>query len=462
MPRSQELAETTQGRFRLSSSYKSQFYQSLQLIRCFDAFPGHPREAAQLSLLFQYLDLQTSLINLRGYLTRYVQPYIASAPHSQSDQSAKVLAAASYIFITDRNGLQYDLPEKQIIDYVEYAAGQSWFGDPFIAYYCSHLDESVAACHNARSFLERNFEQYLERRNVPAIAQTMIALGGTLPEQEQEKGYNQLCEFSADDRLSIRHAAWALAALATASPSQVDPKCRHRLVDYLEQELTEYSTQLVHQSGIPGILALIWGANDLEDIPQFLSHSLGGDASQTFTADLVESEQLQIKIHLANLRERASLPSLADITLVLTGLVLAGEHRFVGVRESQGEQLQAALVLADRLEDTDALVISKLQNAVLGAFVFVTVSVVGVAVSLFFLGAKFNLDFSTADWREPGTLTTAVATLVYLLLIAWSMYTGRSIGAAVLLLPLIERLGHWGERASQMTDQFRRGRDHAD
>lgn len=444
----------------LQKTFRRGFYECLQIVRCFDTFPGSPTTAAYLSLLFQKLQIQSSLSHLHISLAAYIESFIAQHPRNQTDLSGKVLAAAIYLNISDLNKLPCEFPERRLIDYIEYAAEQSWLQDSFLAYYCSYLEDSVTVCQGARAYFTDNFELFLNRRSISAVSQALIVLGETLAVPERVRGYKHLYTVTTGDN-SIRHSSWALTALANDRSSIVDLASRRRLVEHLERHLSEYSTQLVQKAGMPSLLALIWSKTDLTDIQQYFEHVAVHEETQVYTVDCIDPSHLRLDIDLANLG--GELTSVADVAVALIALAVAGEHRIVGVVEAEEGRLETALIHAQRLQEAGLVPISRKENTLLGGIALITVFSAGAAICLFFLEANVAIqwDFSKVSWRNWNVWVFAVFWIDYMLAMVQAIASGESVAKGMTQLPLIRHSGPLKHKTSRSIERLLRGREHA-
>ena len=405
----------------LHKAYRCSFYQFLQLVRCFDSDPGNPRVAAMLSLLFQRLQLRNSLERLSLWLQAYVSPFISESPRSQTDQPEKVLAVAAYLFIADQAGLDIAMPESHLSAYIQYASRQSWFGDSFLAFFCSSL-RGWAVCQAANTYFRANFKRFLSKNHIPTICQAVITLDADLPEVDIDRSLTTVCSALSSQDVSLNHAAWGLMALSRHIQIDTCRSVANDIAELIDERLGDCLSDLLQESRLHRVLAMIWAGAEQADVRHY-----------------VESLSASECDPLDRMTRATKWPSLADVGLALIALHTAGRHELLGVVSAEQARLISSLQQAHDLNQEGSVVLSRSEN-VLGSMLAITVTfVLGSALALYFLGGDihFAIDLSKASWRNIDDFLWGVVWVDYMIAQIQALLSGGSAIRGLLQIPLL-------------------------
>lgn len=394
---SQNLGDNTPSLSLHSVSHPA-FYQTLQFLRCFEKCPGTPIFAAYLSIIFYDLGLQNSLEKLHSWLEPYVSSFASKAPRDQADLSDKTLAVAVYLFLCDFAKLTPGIPVAHLIDYIEYASKQDWFNNTNLAYYCHLLRDNVRACENVHKYFVEHFSLFVERKHVPSIAQSLIVLDGSEEAVDRHSGYTIILNTLAEMHCPINHMAWGLAALSSSSYMLGSLEEIEGSWSKLEQSLNDYMTRLLQESKIPILLAMVWSGMEADELSDGLNEWVTVEATtEIFDEPENYRNHRKVCIQLPAAEIAFDSLSLVDLAVALFAMYKGRRHKVIGVSAFRESDLQNAITNQRTLKKGNGVVISWFENFVTLLLTLSFTLVLGVAISLFFLGAKFQLPFVLPD-----------------------------------------------------------------
>jgi hypothetical protein len=431
--------------FNLQRIWLSSFYQALQLVRCFDSDPGNPTAAAVLSLLFQRLQVGDSLKKLHLWLYNYVSPYVDNEPRNQTDQIEKTLAVASYLYISDHISFgTRRIRRQRLTNYIEYASTQQWFADSFLAFYCSLL-EDIGACGDVSRYFGNNLERFLARKHIPALCQALLVLGDNqLSKTNRQRSIETVCDSLTSPSVSLNHAAWGLMALSHHGLVKNYQSTIEQLAELVDSHLMEHILRLIRESKWPSLLALRWSGAEQADTQRHpRAFSKHGDKPLT-KVELNSNGNIRLSPDVQESSDEltwGSTPqlSLTDIGLALAALHAADRYSLVGVTLAEESRLVSFLQKAQRLSQEGSIVLSRPENIVASLLAIATTAILGVALWLYFVGARFsfNLDLSKASWRDIDVWLAMVAWSDYMLAQIQALCSGDSAISGMLKIPLL-------------------------
>ena len=178
----------------LSLIKRTSYFQGLQLVKCFDYEPQTIRTAAILSLVYlsDFINSKELIEIIQNWLHAQIQEFLDHDPRDQTDLPEKTLAVAIYLNILSSTEYDTYLDRANLDKYIDYAAKQSWFSDPFVAFFCYKLHHLIDVCKDGEKFLESNFNKYILRKNIAAICQTLIVAKDKVSLEEIKNGIKLL------------------------------------------------------------------------------------------------------------------------------------------------------------------------------------------------------------------------------------------------------------------------------
>lgn len=443
--------------FHLQKTWRSSFYQALQLVRSLDFTPSNSTTAAIFSLLFQQLDIKPSLKSLHTWLDSYIFPFATDNLRNQADQSEKSLAVATYLYISEQNNFDICFPSGDLIDHIEYASNQAWFGDSFLAFYCHNLRNNVVACENVGEYFRDNFERFLIKRHVPSICQTLLVLGSQLPDKDREKASGVICSALSERPLSLNHAAWGLLALSSNSNHEYQSEVT-RLISQIDSELTDFTAGLLRESQLSGLLFLMRSGSDREDLRRFVDRLPTVSPNSFVDVNLSNPESVSITFNCARedletVNNQFNHPLLADTALALLAMHSAQAHNVLGVVEADETRLISCLQTVKYLEREGSVVLYRQENILSNLLAIVATFLVGLTGGLFFLGVKLDyvFDFSKVSYRDFDIALFALVWADFLWSQVQALRSGQSALHGMLQLPLIRHLPAIRQLSSKLT-----------
>ena len=256
-----------------------------------------------------------------------------------------------------------------------------------------------------------------------------------------------VCLVLSDHAMSLSHAAWGLMALSRATLMNDYQSTAKRLAELIDVRLMEYLSELIRESRLFGLLALIWSGAEQTDVHRYLDLFSTSDNGSLASVDLDNSGTIRLSFNvlgrsgeLAN--SGVTWPSLADVGLALTAMHTAGKHRLIGVVETEETRLVSWLQKAQRQEQEGAIVLSRLENTVGSLLAIAATLVLGLAAGLYFLGARFHfaLDLSQVSWRDIDVFLWMVVWGDYVLAQIQTLRSGGSAISGMLQIPILRHL----------------------
>lgn len=378
----------------------------LQLVRVLTSAASTPHDLALLTLLFGHLEEEVGLRRLREQICPATEAFINGSPRDQPNQAGKVLLAACCLYTKiSTPGFSQWRARKQFEEYITYAADHGWLDDAFLAFYCHHLSDVVPICGSAVDFFQNNYARFIERRNIEAIAQSMLVLGDRINAVEKAHGYQTLWENWQSS--SIRDQAWILLAMMTS----VDPGATHEMSTRLTEHLNERT------AAYAAVLSTL----------DFLS--LGGrKISESEIDEAVSPPNIPVTIirdkdgYLVRLPFDEEAPLAFDLStyiLVLFALSKSGATEFVGVYEAQKDLLISIVEKVKSFEGRSA--IGHFELALANLLTILATLGIGLGFFFFFTDAELyppRLDISMSDLRNIDFWDGAFGTGLVLLLLA--------------------------------------------
>lgn len=387
----------------LISSWKSEFDLGYLLVQSFDASPISFRTSAYMSLLFSRLDKKDALERLTDWLVDHIAPFHLHSPRDETDLEDKTLGIAAYIMAADCLEIEA-LPSDLLIDYIEYAEKQHWFNDTFLAFFCNFLRGQVQACEKIEDYFLANIEQFLARKNVAAICQSLIVLSKRLSNQDCDKATNLLVSLIPQDlsqppSTDLFWAFWALSIVNRTSDQ--------RFITSLDKEiclrLRENLAYLVKTFKPIGLFALARSDTTEEALEEYLK-DFGTEfqyeynsANGKFTVYLKDSPGREGN---KDQKARKNYLDIGSLTFGILSMFMARRYSITGVSGSAEEILSSALEW-NRQKSKGAILITK-SSVIIGNYLalFLTV-VIGISYILYTLGYGFQI-IAPQNVQRPG------------------------------------------------------------
>jgi hypothetical protein len=324
---------------KVDFSWRSSYFQALQLAQCFDIDPITPKTAAILSLLYLEHDLKASRENLKNWLYEYILPFALNPIRDEQNLTEKTLAIAVFILLS-KNETKI-LPDEQLINYIEYAQKQSWLNDSFLAFYCHFLKDQLTSCENVSDYFKANYELFLQKRHVPAISQSLIVLKNDLSITDYQRGYNILIELLGKDELPIKHWPWALWAFSM-QPKLYDSSLE-KLTSILDNETTKLLSDIQRENGLAAIFTLILAGTSEYHIDNYAKNL--GKVSGNGVEILQNNDIYKLSIELKTKTKNPHL-SFNDLSLTLLALHMAQYDKVayvIGIQKDKITTLEYSL-----------------------------------------------------------------------------------------------------------------------
>lgn len=397
------------------------FELSLHLAKVLASDPKSSQNAALLTLLFCQLREYDYLKTLEQWLWSRATTFIDKSPRDQPNQLDKVLIIACCVYsriTTDKN---LEIHQKKNLDaYISYAAEQNWFDDPFLAFYCYKIAEELPVCNMAVDFFQKNFTRFIERKNIPAIVQSLLVLGDKIGELEKKQCYMVFTENWRES--SVFNQGWILLGSSKSQDSSVVA---------MSLEVAQNVTN--HLNDYVGIIA----NNSLVLDALFL---LDKNISQIEIDKYSQSLQIPMTLHLQNdelvirlpIKEytKANAIELSSLFILLLSLSVTEWHEFTGVSKADKEKL---ISIVDEAKIAKGAIknITPLDMFIANILTISATFIIGLIVFGFFMNADIDppqFDFSQSDWRNIDVIGGAVGVGIIALILTQlrALVTGNS------------------------------------
>jgi hypothetical protein len=240
--------------YKINYSWRPTYFQVLQLTQAFFTNPETPNMAAILCLLSRGNNLLDFQKELRKWLYNYISPFALNSVRDEQNLEEKTLAIAAYFLLEGNNkGDEWKLPDEQLINYVEYAERQSWFDDPFLAFFCHQLRDRLTCCEKIDTYFQSKYEMFLQKKHIPSISQALIVLQNSASSVDIQRGYEAINLMLKSADLSSKHIAWALWAYSE-QPRHYEQNITN-LNSLLEKEIVKLLRDIQWESGLSSTLA---------------------------------------------------------------------------------------------------------------------------------------------------------------------------------------------------------------
>lgn len=393
------------------------FELALQIVKAVSSNVSTPHDAALITLLFGQLQERADLMRLGDQLCSEAAAFIVQSPRDQPNQAGKVLKAACCIYSKSFVGKSLDGHLKgDFEEYINYAANQGWLNDPFLAFYCHHLIDVIPTSQTTIEFFEKSYGLYIERRNIAAIAQSLLVLGDSISAVERSRCY-QVLERNWE-ALSVRDSAWSLLALSK-SPDPDTEIISHQI----SYKLTEY---------LSGRIATLARAINLLDLLTLM----GGEIPQPKLDQVVKSLQPRVElqkqndvflIHLPVNKDSSATVDLSTLVLSLLAVQSSGFNEITGVYAAQRDALDSIVKEAEELSGKTA--IAPFELLVANVLTVLSTVLIGLIMFGFFMNAVIyppQIDFSQTDLRDVDGWTVGLVFIVLLITQLRALITGNS------------------------------------
>ncbi|MBP8000886.1 MAG: hypothetical protein KA338_16660 [Chloroflexi bacterium] len=390
---------------------------ALQFVRLVSASPQTAQNASLFTLLFSHLQEPKQLSLLGEWLRAEAEAFVNQSPRDQPNQLGKVLIAAGCIFTKDKRFPHFD-HRQGTYDYINYAAGQNWFEEPFLAFYCHYLVNEVPVCESAIEFFQQNHVRFIERRNISAVVQSLLVLGDKINDVEKGRCYQLFKECWQTS--SPHDLAWILMGSSLSSDlnmMDVSWRIAKKIMEHLNDQVMTFAGKSLAIDALT-----LTGENisptDIEQYKQRLPFSI---ELQKHNAELL------IRLPIS---ESISSIDLFTFLLVLLALSKTGWSEFTGVYKAQKSDLISIMKTA-RVLQGKGIVVTPWEMFIANILTIIATFVIGFAVFGFFMNAEMKLpsiNFSQSDWRNIDVLGGSVGLGFVVLLITElrAFVTGKS------------------------------------
>ena len=369
------------------------FDLSLHIAKVLAPTPRTSQNAAILTLLFCQIGEIDHLRSLEKWLWSKAENFLNELPRNQSNQIDKVLIAACCVYARIKTGKKLDTDLKKNLEtYILYASKQNWFDDPFLAFYCYQIIEELPFCKSTILFFKSNFDHFIQRKNVSAIAQSLFVLNDECGELEVNQGFSVFNEKWKQS--SITDLSWILIA----SSELKDPKISalsQKIVQSNSEFFSEYMGKFAKNSFTLDTLLL-----------------LGEDLSHMDIEEFVQSIQIPLEvkkveggiiISLSNKNlSDTKINGIFPILLFLLSFSLNEWHKIIGVFIADKEKLVSALK-NEHMDKIKLKNITPLEMFITNILTIITTLIIGLTIIGYFLNVQMplpELDFSQSDWRD--------------------------------------------------------------
>lgn len=384
------------------------YSQGLQIVRCFDYFPGTFRTAAFLSIVFLQTqdESKLSIETLQQWLHEEISGFIDSNPRDIPDQTDKILAVATYLNILYRTRVDTYLPKNRLQEYISYAHNQSWFNDPFIAFYCYALSNEIEQCSNTKDFLVSIFPQLLDKKNIASICQAIIIAKDRLTSTMLEEGYDVLLNEFEGTSKTLGNTAWLLWAI-------VDQKSVNNmistsdLVNLIDTKLESIFSELFRETYLFHYLAYAWYKNN----------------------DKIFVDENSDPII------RGRLPSLSEIGISLVALRTSGHHLLYGLTKDRKDMI---LDLAEKGEiiKEGGSILTKRDVFTENILILIATLILGISIMLLLWGS-IDITFDTNNFKQVDFWGFVLIFFDYVIGIIQAIFSGKSAAKSLFQLPLL-------------------------
>lgn len=301
--------------YKINYSWRPTYFQVLQLLQAFFTNPETPNLAAILCLLSRGNKLDSFQKELRKWLYNYISPFAINPVRNEQNLEEKVLAIAAYFLLEEDKQDDFALPSEQLINYLEYAEKQSWFDDPFLAFFCYQLRDRLTCCEKIDTFFQSKYELFLQRKHIPSISQSLIVLQNKISGADLQRGYDTIGLALENTELSSKYLAWALWAYS-AKP-QIYEQDIARLNSLLEKDIVELLSDVQWKSTLSSTLAFFLMSKS-DSLPEGYIAKI----NQTFVNTMEvrqNGSSYEISIKPEKAQEKVNL-SVNDLSLILVAL----------------------------------------------------------------------------------------------------------------------------------------------
>jgi hypothetical protein len=411
------------------------FREALELVRCFDVSPGTPNTAAAMSLVFDITGETDSQQKLGNWLGSYIEPFLLNPIRDEQNLPEKALAIATYIFIAKRIDLDYKLPDEYLINFIEYASEQSWFGDHFLAFYCHYLKDQLVACEGVDKYFSKNYEKVLAKKHIPAISQSLIVLHGSLTDLDSKRGIDLLTSLLNESN-NISYIAWGLWAFS------VHNQTLDNLVDLLQHSINSAFIAVRKDSGVLGLLILAAMGGQSAQLHEYLKRQAKLQEAEKVKISLTED---YFKVDLRSIANaRSGLEHLSIFSLCI-GLVSLKNSKREEISYISGLDSQSLAKISDRLKRLSSgggVDLSRIEKNLLNVLIVVTMLLLIGIIFYFQIGGGLsfdnsNLGLSKLTWEE---IVITISLIDYLL---GTIEAARMNGNALEGLLKLPILRHW-------------------
>jgi hypothetical protein len=350
--------------YKINYSWRSTYFQVLQLTQAFFTNPETPNMAAILCLLSRGNNLVDSQRELRKWLYNYISPFALNPVRDEQNLEEKTLAIAVYFLLEEND--QHDewiLPDEQLINYVEYAEKQFWFDDPFLAFVCHQLKDRLTCCEKIDTYFQSKYELFLQKKHIPSISQALIVLQNSVSSVDIQRGYETITSMLERTNLPSKHLAWALWAYSK------QPRRYHESITNVNLLLEKEIVQLLHEvqweSGLSSTLAFALISKGGSSPDDYLDKM-----NQTF-GESIEVRQNGNNYSLSIKPKTTSdgvMLSISDLTLILVALHQSKFNKIAYVDGLQEEELPILESSLDALFHGN-IVLSKVEKIVVNFLV---------------------------------------------------------------------------------------------
>jgi len=374
-------------------SWRAVYLQALQLVQCFDIDPGTSNTAALLSILFQSQNLYNCQTNLRDWLYEYVTPFVLNPIRNEQNQTEKILAVASFIYLSKPEMHDKALPGEQSIDYIEYAEKQSWLNDSFLAFYCHFLREKLVSCEKSADYFKTNYELFLQKKHIPGISQSLIVLQNDYASTDNQRGYDLLIELmNQKEELTDKNMSWALWAFSV-HPKTYKAEIR-QLSSLIENKILELLKELDKENSLSAISALIAMGSNENQIESYIKKLNKTSTSKIEVTQKNRHYQLNIK---SRDQISATYFSLNDLVLMLIAFNQAKQDKIAYVDNVVEDQLQT-LEKSLKIFSSGNIVMSRGEKNIANISIVVLTILIGMLVLFIQIGSPLKVGDASFNW----------------------------------------------------------------
>ena len=366
------------------------FREVLELIRCFDASPGTPNTAAAMSLVFDMLGEVESQRKLGNWLGSFIEPFLLNPIRDEQNLPDKTLAIATYIFIAKRTELDYKLADEYLINYIEYASNQSWFGDHFLAFYCYHLKDQLVACEKVGEYFHQNYEKVLAKKHIPAISQSLIVLHESLSDLDSKRGVELLTSLLKESN-NIAHLAWGLWAFSTIDHT-ID-----NFVSGLQNAINGSFMTLRKDSAILGLLSLAAMGGQPAQFHEYLKNQTKlKDGERVKIAVTKEYFRVDLRFTTATGASSEQL-SIFGLCISLLSLTYSRHDEISYISGLDSQSLTKAADRLKRLSKARGVDLSRNEKNLVNTLVVALILLLISTIFYFQIGGNLSFDNSNVD-----------------------------------------------------------------